>query len=657
MHTLANIVEENFKHKVFTSVVFLDVSGAFDSTWTPAILAATAEYNCPKYLMGVIKSLFENREANINVNDFIFKYIVSIGCPQGGIISPFLWKIVAEKLINSNFPFKFLIIGYADDIALVAMHKILQISIANLQTMCNEVFKNCENVLLDINPLKSVLMIFCKKMITDAVQIKINNVNIFPSRSTKFVGFEVDTKLNWRTHVEEKCLATQRVIHNLKYCLRRTWGLNTNTLLTLFKSIIVPKLLYGVSVWSHCLKKKWCINKLRNTQYQMLKCITRSHKTAHRESLLIISNLLPIDLIAFEFAALRFLLYKNRPFSIFSAKAIGLTLSESEMNNISSVEVSRNFRSSTKQPWEIPPLTYSNATAAGIRMLAAKPNSAVIFVATAPHEKGILARSALCSPTVRETQEVLFPSFISSTQAEIGAIHLAIQNAAANSSHFATCNIVSCSKPALNRTLTFKKISPTASESREMILANGDLFSFHWLSSNDFLELSDINSVKSTPTSLAITNTEVWLSTLRKKISNKIQKLWKKEWSENTNKGAITRSFFPSPADAYLLKGVYISHQITQLLTGHCQLNRHLFKIKKIQSPVCDCGTEEESIEHFLFTCCLFTAQRKTFKEACLEKIRDYPPPLTTVATSSAIWKALLNFIKETRRLDHKREE
>ena len=56
-------------------------------------------------------------------------------------------------------------------------------------------------------------------MITDAVQIKINNVNIFPLRSTQFVGFEVDLKLNSRTHVEEKCLATQRVIHNLEYCL------------------------------------------------------------------------------------------------------------------------------------------------------------------------------------------------------------------------------------------------------------------------------------------------------------------------------------------------------------------------------------------------------------------------------------------------------
>jgi hypothetical protein len=248
-------------------------------------------------------------------------------------------------------------------------------------------------------------------------------------------------------------------------------------------------------------------------------------------------------------------------------------------------------------------------------MLAAKPNSVVIFVSTAPHEKGILARSVFCSPTGRETQELLFPAFISSTQAETGAILLSIWNVATNSSHFGNCNIVSCSKPALNRKLTFKKISPTASESREMFLANGDLFSFHWLSSNDFLELIDLNSVKSTPSSRGIKNTEVSLSTLRTKISNKIQKLWKKEWSENTNKGAITRSFFPYPADAYLQKGGYISHQITQLLTGHCQLNRHFFNIKKIQSPVCYCGTEEESIEHFLFTSCLFTAQKKHSKK------------------------------------------
>ncbi|KAK4003536.1 hypothetical protein OUZ56_005295 [Daphnia magna] len=80
----------------------------------------------------------------------------------------------------------------------------------------------------------------------------------------------------------------------------------------------------------------------------------------------------------------------------------------------------------------------------------------------------------------------------------------------------------------------------------------------------------------------------------------------------DSNSAGLQQSCYPQSAreptnSQYLLKGVYISHQITQLLTGQSQLSHHFFKIKKIQSPVCDCGTEEESIEHFLFTCCLFT--------------------------------------------------
>jgi hypothetical protein len=55
---LANIAEDNFKNKVFTSEAFLDVSGAFDCTWPPAILVSLAEYNCPKYLMSIIANLF-----------------------------------------------------------------------------------------------------------------------------------------------------------------------------------------------------------------------------------------------------------------------------------------------------------------------------------------------------------------------------------------------------------------------------------------------------------------------------------------------------------------------------------------------------------------------------------------------------------------------
>ena len=145
-------------------------------------------------------------------------------------------------------------------------------------------------------------------------------------------------------------------------------------------------------------------------------------------------------------------------------------------------------------------------------------------------------------------------------------------------------------------------------------------------------------------------------SFLKKKINNKMQELWKKEWTKN-KKGAITKKFFPTPADASLLKGTYISHQITQLLTGHCQLSHHLFKIKKISSPVCECGLEDESVEHFVFNCNRFSTERQCLKEACLKLVTVYPPPLSTIATKTAIWKELLHLLKATRRLDHIRTE
>jgi hypothetical protein len=59
----------------------------------------------------MIKSLFENSTtaatARLSHGQYTFLYNVLIGCPQGGILSPFLWIILAEEIINSYFHFSF----------------------------------------------------------------------------------------------------------------------------------------------------------------------------------------------------------------------------------------------------------------------------------------------------------------------------------------------------------------------------------------------------------------------------------------------------------------------------------------------------------------------------------------------------------------------
>ena len=121
-------------------------------------------------------------------------------------------------MINLFYPFPFKIIGYADDIAIISMHKLLETAISNLQTMCKDAVANCEKLLLEINALKTILMIFTKSTVESSTHIQIKENVVTPSQTTKFVGFELDSKLNWKSHIVSKCQATQRQIHVLRKC-------------------------------------------------------------------------------------------------------------------------------------------------------------------------------------------------------------------------------------------------------------------------------------------------------------------------------------------------------------------------------------------------------------------------------------------------------
>ena len=390
MHELTNTVEFNFKKKIFTTVAFLDVSGAFDYTWSIAVLAALSKKKCPLYLLQIIESLFHNRTAVLETERSSYTCKVPIGCPQGGVLSPFLWIILAEEIINSTFSFPFKIIGYADDIAIISMNRVLEIAIQNLEIMCSEIV----TFLLEINPLKSIFMIFSKKNVIDNSTIKIKDNQIKPVNTTRFVGFELDSKLNWKSHITSKCQATQRLIHALGKCLRLTWGIDTVKLLTLYKAIIIPKILYGVSVWCHSTLKIYVTKNLLSVQRTMLKLITRSFKSVPTTSMLILENLLPINLTALELSYTRKLSFINLAYTPSSLKAIGKVLpniiTQTQLDN------SRKYFSPNHPPWSTWKLDYINAPSP-LPLLSSNSETLQIYVGVAKTEGGIGVAIACCS--------------------------------------------------------------------------------------------------------------------------------------------------------------------------------------------------------------------------------------------------------------------
>lgn len=49
---------------------------------------------------------------------------------------------------------------------------------------------------------------------------------------------------------------------------------------------------------------------------------------------------------------------------------------------------------------------------------------------------------------------------------------------------------------------------------------------------------------------------------------------------------------------------------ITQLRSGHAALNHHLFKYQQRHDPACECESGVETVDHFLFICPRYEAQR-----------------------------------------------
>jgi hypothetical protein len=71
------------------------------------------------------------------INDHTLIRRVNLGCPQGGILSPFFWNILIDDLLRIYFPFPVKIDDYDDDIDIATSHKVPAVPNLNLQLVCD----------------------------------------------------------------------------------------------------------------------------------------------------------------------------------------------------------------------------------------------------------------------------------------------------------------------------------------------------------------------------------------------------------------------------------------------------------------------------------------------------------------------------------------
>lgn len=638
-------IESTLENKGFASAVFMDIEGAFDNVPFDTMLAAIKKRNIPQSIYSLIEGMLRNRIITAQSNGFEKQVRAGKGSPQGGVLSPLLWNMVVDDLLerfqkNSAYAF-----AYADDITTLVTGKHQDIVTINMQRNLNIMEQWCKEVGLRVNPLKSSAIIFTRNKVRKAYPLKIFGQNIPYTESVKLLGVTLDRKLLWNEHCQLIC---RKAISSLMQCRRsvgKTWGLTPKVMLWLYTLVIRPIFSYSAVLWYHRLKIGTIKKQLISVQRLALLCISGAHhscSTAALETLLCIP---PLDLFlkgeAFAWYT------RNKSSFMLNSKCQSSAVKELQVisgmldcpkdNTNAKFFFEKSFRISLVVSKVIAPTSrcvecYTDGsrtkTSAG----------AGVFVPQLQHEESIgLGKS--CTVFQAEMFAILrAATFMTESKVSNCTIGFFTDSLASVKSLNKVCTksgIVQQCIAALNKLGEINKVYVAWIKGHSNCPGNDHA---------DYLaRMGSTRLVIGPEPFLPLLNC-TWKLELRKWVLQEHTVRWRTQAL-----GALTKKFGIEPNHSASLKLVNMNRRALKctidILTGHCALQKHLHTLGLANSPLClNCGEEEqEDVEHFLCSCEAFSRVRKSILGKQFLCVKDLKKVEVGV-----LWE----YIKATQRFD-----
>ena len=136
------------------------------------------------------------------------------------------------------------------------------------------------------------------------LSIPINDIVLECQDKIKVLGVTLDSKLNFKEHVDTLCSRASRQINALR---RISKFLSTSARLKIYKSYIYSNFSYCPLAWIFCGKVN--SNKLEKLQERALRFVFKDLGSSY-DDLLIRANMLPLSLFRLRFLAIE--MYKCR---------------------------------------------------------------------------------------------------------------------------------------------------------------------------------------------------------------------------------------------------------------------------------------------------------------------------------------------------------
>ena len=287
--------QEVKKSRKSGALISIDFEKAFDSVWINGLLQKLYQSGVRGKFIKLIGSILKSRQLSIEIGNLRSQYFgVEDGLPQGSVLSPILFIFFVSDMFKNLNCKKF---KFADDgNLLVTGYTETQVYL-NCQVILKQLERWCKNWRLAVNGDKTSI-IYLNTEYPHAPTFFGEACKV--TRSTKILGLIVDDKLNFNEHLQQVEGKVAKQLNIFKKFCGSNWGLRQATLIKLYKTLVLPRLLYAAPVWA-----RKHVQALSRFQYTALKLIIGTSTKFDQLAAEILCGLPPmqlqIDIITIKF--------------------------------------------------------------------------------------------------------------------------------------------------------------------------------------------------------------------------------------------------------------------------------------------------------------------------------------------------------------------
>ncbi|CAL8127771.1 unnamed protein product [Orchesella dallaii] len=297
LHRLVAEIEKTLTSGELAVGVFLDIEGAFNKVPSRVIASALRRVGVDEVFVRWIISMLTDRKAVATAYGKTATLRIGAGCPQGGVLSPFLWDCVVDELLSilrERVP-SALSQGFADDIGLLQRGKCLKVVLDTVQRALDLVKEWCERVELSVNAAKTEAVVFTlMRRLSSTPQLHYGGTEVPFTTKVRYLGVTIDNKLTWMPHCAERSRKLSMALAQCKRSMSAKWGLSPKLMKWIYTAVVRPALTYGSVAWVTAVDKVSNIKYLEKVQRLALLLITGALSSTPTRALEALVGVLPI---------------------------------------------------------------------------------------------------------------------------------------------------------------------------------------------------------------------------------------------------------------------------------------------------------------------------------------------------------------------------